>query len=276
MNVKIAWVKEFGRQIVLTFKLWLTASASVIILSVVLGTVLLFFLPLLARVALLGIYVLVTEIMVLPVVRMIAGSTGVAITNFRYNKKHEPKERYLKNAKQITQKMNIKYDKPVYGTGNPSVTGPFTNLLSRKIYFPSSDIEAPALILDEREKEFTFAHEVAHIKYAPRFIGEMLLTSLATYVFAIVLAQFVMNLAMLIFAEFAFMMLIFSFVMRRNEARADWAAGRATSPEAGMAALEYYEAKVKGDGGWITHQSFQSRKKRLERLFNSDDSQQDC
>jgi Zn-dependent protease with chaperone function len=268
--MKIAWVKEFGRQIILTFKLWLTALVSVLVLSIVLGTTLLFFLPLPVRLTLLGIYVLVSEIMMLPFVRMIAGSTGVAISNFRYNKKHKPKERYLKNAKQIAKKMNMKYNKPIYVTHNPTVTGPFTNLLSCKIYFPSSDIEARELILHEREKEFTFAHELAHIKYAPRFIGEMLLTSLATCVFAIVLAQFAINLTMFVFAEFAFMMLTSSFVMRRNESRADWAAGRATSPEAGVAALEYYEVKVKGDGGWITHPSFRGRKKQLERLFDPD------
>jgi len=268
---KITWVKEFGKRVYLTFKLWLTALASVLVLSIIIGTNLMFFLPLAVRIALAGIYLIVTEIMVFPFVQLITGSTQQIISNFRYNKKHKPKERYLPNAKQIAEKMNIKYDKPIYVTDNPSVTGPFTNLFSGKIYFPSSEIEE----LHDTENEATFAHELAHIKYALRFVGEMSLATLATWVFSMFLAQFTINLTIFIIAEFAFMMLTLSFVIRRNESRADWAAGKATTPEAVISVLEYFRAKCKGDGGTITHPSIQARIKRLERLFDSNNQQPD-
>jgi hypothetical protein len=63
--MKIAQVKELGRKI-LTFKLWVTAVVSVLILGIVLGTPLLFFLPFPVRLTLLGVCILVTEIMVFP------------------------------------------------------------------------------------------------------------------------------------------------------------------------------------------------------------------
>jgi Zn-dependent protease with chaperone function len=261
---KIARVKEFGKRVYLTFKLWLTSLVSVLVLSIIIGTNLLFFLPLTVRMALVGIYLIVTEIMLFPFVRLITGSAQQIVSSYRYNNRHKPKELYLPNAKQIAEKMNIKYDKPIYVTDNPSVTGPFTNLISGKIYFPLSEIEE----LHHTENEATFAHELAHIKYSLRFIVEMSLATLATWVFATFLAQFAINLAIFIIAEFAFMMLTFSFVMRRNESRADWAAGKATTPEAVISVLEYFGAKCKVDGDSITHPSIKSRIKRLKRLFD--------
>lgn len=244
---------------------------SVLVLSIIIGTNLLFFLPLTVRITLVGIYLIVTEIMVFPFVQLITGSAQQTISNFRYSKKHKPKEWYLPNAKQIAEKMNIKYDKPIYVTDNPSIKGPFTNLLSGKIYFPSSEIEE----LHHTENEATFAHELAHIKYTLRFVGEMFLATLATWIFAMSLAQFAINFTIFIIAEFAFMMLTLSFVIRRNESRADWTAGKATTPEAVISVLEYFRAKCKGDGGSITHQSIQARIKRLERLFDSTNQQPD-
>jgi len=263
---KIAWVKEFGKRVYLTFKLWLMALVSVLVLSVILGTNLLFFLPLEVRLALVSIYLLVTEIMFFPIVRLIAGSTGLVVSNLFYNRKHKPKERYLRNRKKIAKKLNVRYDKPIYITDNPSIRSPFTNLLSRKIYFPSFLIQD----VHRTEVDATYAHELAHIKYGLKFVGELSLATAATYVFSAVLAYFATNLTIYIIAEFAFMMLVFSVVMRRNESLADWAGGNATTPEALISVLEYFRGKSKGDDGSITHQSFNTRIRRLERLFDSD------
>jgi len=242
------------------------ALVSVLVLSIVLGTNLLFFLPFGVRLTLASLYLLFTEIMLLPIVRLIAGSTGMVVSNLFYNRKHKPKERYLRNRKKIAKKLNMKYDKPIYVTDNPSITGPFTNLFSRKIYFPSFMFEE----LHRTEIDATFGHELAHIKYGLKFVGELSLATAATYVFSVVLAYFATNLTIYIIAEFAFMMLMLSFVLRRNESLADWAGSIATSAEALISVLEYFRAKCKRDDGSITHQSCQARKKRLERLFDSE------
>jgi len=120
------------------------------------------------------------------------------------------------------------------------------------------------------EIDATFGHELAHIKYGFRFIGELSLATFATWVFAMLLAHFAIIPMIYIIAELAFMMLVLSFVLRRNESLADWTGGNATSPEALVSVLEYFRAKCKGDDGSITHPSFQARIKRLERLFDSD------
>jgi len=266
---KITWVKEFGKRVYLTFRLWLMALASVLVLSIIIGTNILFLLPLTVRITLVGIYLVVTEIMMFPFVQLITVSAQQTISNFHYSKRHKPKELYLQNARKIAGRMNIEYNKPIYVTENPSIKSPFTNAFLGKIYFPSSEIEE----LHHTENEATFAHELAHIKYASRFIGEMFLASLATWIFAMCLAQFAINFTAFIIAEFAFMMFAFSFVIRRNESRADWTAGKATTPEAVISVLEYFRAKCKGDGGSITHPSIQARIRRLERLFDSTNQQ---
>jgi Zn-dependent protease with chaperone function len=261
--MKLNRVKEFGKRVYLTFKVWLLALVGVLVLSVMLGTGLLFFIPLNARYMLIAVYLLFTEIMAYPFVHLVAISTGQIAGNLFYNRKHKPKEYFLPHAKQIAEKMDMNYDKPIYITDNPSVTGPFTNLFSRTIYFPSFMFEQ----LHITENEAGFGHELAHIKYKRRFLGELLLASIATGVFSMALAYFAIILSIYIIAQFAFMMLVFSFVLRRNESRADRTGGNATTPEALISLLDYFKAKCKGNGSGITHPSFDSRMKRLERLF---------
>jgi Zn-dependent protease with chaperone function len=263
---KFIRVKEFGKRVYLTFKVWLLALVGVLVLSVMLGTGLLFFIPLTARYALVAFYLLFTEIMAYPLVRLFTVSTGQIASNLLYNRKHKPKEYFLPNAKQIAEKMRMNHDKPIYVTDNPSVTGPFTNLFSRKIYFPSFMLKE----LHTTENEAGFGHELAHVKYRRRFLGELLLASIATWVFAMVLAYFAISLSIYVIAQFAFMMLAFSFVLRRNESLADRTGGNATTPEALISLLDYFRAKCKGNGSGITHPSFNSRIKRLERLFEED------
>jgi Zn-dependent protease with chaperone function len=250
----------------LTFRMWLFSLVGALILSIMLGTVMLFFIPLTVRYVLVPVYLLFVEIMAYPFVHLIAGTTGQVISNFRFNRKHKPTKYYLKNRKQIAEKMGIEYNKPIYLTDKPSVTGPFTNMFTGKICFPSSMVKE----LHLTENEATFGHELAHIKYRFRYVKEVMLVSFATWAFAALLAYFAIIPSFYMIAQFAFMMLVLSFVMRRNEYLADWAGGKATTPEALISVLEYFRGKSKGNGSSITHPSFQARIKRLERLFDSD------
>lgn len=249
-----------------TFRLWLFSLIGVLILSVVLGTVLVQFIPLTVRYVLIGVYMLFVEIMAYPLVHLIAGTTGQVISNFRYNKEHTPREHYFENRKQIAKKLGMEYDKPVYLVDNPEVKGPFTNMFTGKIYFPSSMIDE----LHPTENEATFGHELAHIKYRFRYVKEVVMASLVTWAIAFVLAYFTIIPMVYAVAQFAVMLLLLSYVLRRNEYLADWAGGKATAPEALISVLEYFRGKCKGNGSSITHPSFKSRIKRLERLFDSD------
>jgi Zn-dependent protease with chaperone function len=263
--MKITLIKELKR-FYFTFKIWLLSLFGVLTLSITLGTVLLFFIPLTLRYALVVVYPLFVEIMVYPFVHLITGTTGQVLSNFRYNRKHKPTEYYLKNRDKIAKKLGMKYNKPIYLTDNPSVTGPFTNAFSGAIYFPSSIIDE----LHQTENEATFGHELAHIKYRFRYVGEIVLVSFASWAFAALLAYFTVIPMAILVAQFVFMMLMLSFVMRRNEYLADWAGGKATSPEALISVLDYFREKCRGSGSSITHPPFKARRRRLERLFDSD------
>jgi len=131
--MKITWIKEFGRRIYLTFKLWRMSLVSVLALSAILGTNLLFFLPWAVRLTLSLVYILVTEIFAFPLVQLITGSIWQIARNFFYSRKHKPRKRFLRNRKRIAKKMDMIYEKPVYITDNPSIRSPFTNLVSGKI-----------------------------------------------------------------------------------------------------------------------------------------------
>lgn len=265
--VKIAWIKDLGKRIYLTFKLWRTVLISILFLSLILGTNLLSFIPSVIRLALVLVYLILTEIMAFSIVRLITDSAVQVISNVFYNRKHKPEKLYLLRVKQIAKKMGMKYDKPIIITENPSIKSPFTNVFTRNITFPKSWIKR----FHTTENDAVIGHELAHIKHAPKFVGELLLVTLMTWIFAFLLATITWNLAIYVIAELAFMMLLFSYILRRNEFRADWESANATSPEALISVFEYLKAECKRDDGSETHPSIQARINQLMCLLNSDE-----
>jgi len=268
---KITWIKEFGRRIYVTFKLWLISLFGLLALSIFLGTSLLFFLPFEVRLTLLPVYVLLAEIMLHPLVQLVTGSISQVASSIFYNRKHKPKEYYLPDSNEIAETMKIKYDKPIYVTDNPSIRSPFTNVFTGKIYFPAFVMEE----FHRTEIGAIFGHELAHIKHRFRLIAELSLATFATWIFAMLLAQFAVNLMIFVLAELAFMMLMLCFVLRRNEDLADSTSGDATTPEALVSVLQYFKAKCKRDDGSITHRPLQARIGRLENMYDLDCKKQD-
>jgi len=278
--VKFTWIIRFVKRVYLTFRLWRMVLVSIVILSIPLGTNLLlfitgtnllFFLPWTMLWTLVAAYLLLVEIMVFGIARLMIGQAGQIISNFLYNRKHKPEKSYLPNMKEIVKKIGIKYDKPICITSNPSITSPFTNLFSGEIWFPRSLMKK----FHRTENEAIFGHEVAHIKYGRRSVGELLAVTFAAIVFAELLGLFATVLMIYLMAELALMMLIISPVLRRNEFRADWEGGLATSPEALISVLEYFEAMSERDDGSVTHPPYHERIKRLRLLFDSDSPSED-
>jgi len=269
--VKITWIKDFGKRVYLTFKLWRTVLISILFLSLVLGTNLLSFIPFVMRLALALVYMLLAEIMVFGIVRLITDSAGQIISNVFYNRKHKPEKHYFPQVEQIAKKMGMEYNKPILITENPSIKSPSTNVFTRNITFPASWIRR----FHVTENDAIIGHELAHIKYAPRFIGELLLITLVTWIFAFFLATITWNLTIYVIAELAFMMLLLSHVLRRNEFRADWESANATTPEALISVFEYLKAECKRDDGSETHPPLQARINKLIRLLNLDEQHTD-
>jgi len=198
---------------------------SILGMSIVPGT-LLYFLPLTARLVFAYIFSFLSALMLFPVAQFITGSVVTQISICLYNRKHKPEERFRSEAKQIAKKMGMDYDKPVYVTDNPRVKSPFVNPLTRKIMLPSS-----------WEKKFhrteiiaSLGHEFGHIKGLRAYAKEVFAAMIATMAFTFVLGLFTIPV-ILVMAEFAFLMLISSYIMRRNEDRADFLGANATAPE---------------------------------------------
>jgi len=204
-------------------------------------------------------------------VRFITGSAGQIISSVLYNRKHKPEERNFPKVKQIAKKIGMEYDKPIYITNNPSIKSPFTNVFSGKITFPTSWMKK----FHRTETEGIIGHELVHIKHATRFVGELWVATFAAMVFAMLLAAFATIPMIYIFAELAFMMLILSYIMRRNEFRADWEGAKATTPEVLISVFQFLKAECQRDDSSITHPPLQARIKRLMRLLDSDRWNQD-
>jgi len=262
---KLTWIRDLGKRIYLTFKLWRTVLISILLLSIILGTNLLFFLPYEMRWALVLVYLLLSEIMVFSMVSLIADSAGQIVSAYFYNRKNKPEKRYFPQVKQIAEKMGFKYDKPILITENPSIKSPFTNVITKQITFPKSWIRK----FHMTEICAILGHELAHIKYRFKLVMELLLVVFVTWGFALIFANITWNLGIYIIAELSFMMLILSYILRRNEYRADWEGANATTPEALISVFEYLKAECKRDDGSKTHPSFQARIKRLMQLLDS-------
>ena len=69
-------------------------------------------------------------------------------------------------------------------------------------------------------------------------------------------------------AEFALLLLLVSYVSRRNESRADKISAKATGPEGPISVFEHLRAEHKRDDGSLTHPSLSNRIKQLEPMLD--------
>lgn len=261
---EIRSIKDFGKHVYLTLKAKRMILVSIVILSVVPGTMLLF-LPQTMRLVYASVYLLLTEIMVFCWVQLIAGTALQAIRGALYNRKYKPEACYYPEVKAMAKKMNIKYDSPILITDNPSIKSPFANTFSGAITLPRFWVKK----FHRTETVATIGHELAHIKYSRRFSYEILLVAFATLAFTLLLAAFTIPVIYQI-AEFAFALLMISPILRRNEYRADMEGSNAATPEALISVFECLQAESKRDDGSETHPSFQERIRRLMPLLDSD------
>jgi len=263
---RIVLLKELQK--LLTYTLRRRISVCTIILSI--PGMFLFSLPIIMRLTYLLVFVSLAMIPIFSMVEFVAGSAILQIQICLYNRKHKPEETVLPGVKQMAQKMGIVYDKPIYKTDNPLVKGPYINMFSKAITFPSTWFKS---YYHETEILAAAGHELGHIKGQTRFMMEMLLASLAPVVFILVFALSTLVLGLFTIplicqlAAFALMMLAQSKVLRRNEIRAD-AEGAKVGGAAPMIALfEALKSEYKEDHGSETHPPLQERIDRLLPLL---------
>jgi len=259
----VAWIKNFGRRVYLTFKVRRIILISVVLLSI--SSPLLYFIPSTMRLVYAFVYLLLVEIALFTWVRFFTGSVTQVISCTFYNRKHKPKEWFYPKVKQMARRIGIpEYDKPIYITDNPAIESPFVNPVTGKITMPSSFMAK----FHSTEIDGGIGHELAHIKYCRRLFGELALATLAAYGLTLILTFTSPTLSLFyLIAEVALLMLLFSHILRQNEYRADSGGAKAASPEALISILQYFKYKNGKDEGSETHPSLQSRIERLLSLL---------
>jgi Zn-dependent protease with chaperone function len=270
---RIVWLREFQRFLTYTFRQRI--SICTIILSI--PGMFLFSLPVIIRLAYVLVFVSLAMIPIFSMVQFVTGSAILQVQICLHNRKHKPEEIVLPEVKQMAQKMGIVYDKPIYVTDNPLVKGPFINLFSKAITFPSTWFKS---YYHRTEILAGVGHELGHIKGQTRFMMEMLLASLTPVVFILVFALSTFALGLFTIplicqlAAFALLMLAQSKVLRRNEIRADTEGAKVAGAAPMIALFEALKSEYKEDEGSETHPSLQERIERLLPLLDSDSQDQ--
>lgn len=262
----LTWLKEFGR--FLTFRMKRRVMIGVIILAAIPSTIL-FYLPLEFRYFYAIVFSLLGTVPIYSTVQLVTGSTIQLIKIALYNRKHKPKEIYYPGVKRIAKKMELDYDKPIYGTDNPNVNGPCVNLLSKKITIPLSWLKK----CHRSEILAAIGHELGHIKDQGKYSKEMILASFAPvgFIFGLAFITEILGLSYIpIFIQigsYAFMMLTLSYVFWRNEYRADKESAKTVGAAPLIAVFEMLQNQVKKDEGSETHPPLHERIRRLESLL---------
>lgn len=256
-------LREFGK--FLSFRSKRKLTISVIVLAIIPST-LLFYVPLEIR----YVYAIaLTVIAMVPInstVQLITGSAIQLIMSARYNRKHKPKEEHFPEVKSIAKKMGFNYDKPIYVTDNPHIKSAFVNLHSKKITVPESSFKE----CHRSEILAIIGHELAHIKNNGKYMKEMLLASFAPVGLIFSLAFFTQFFGLayipvfIQIGSYALMMLIISYVLWRNEYRADEESAKTVGAAPLISVFELYQSQIKKDEGSDTHPPLHERIKRLE------------
>jgi len=261
----------------LDFKEWLTfrtkqfASITLIILGIFSAG--LFFLPLTARLAYAVIFTALTMVPVHSTLSMVTGSIATQVQVALYGRKHKPRVEVWPEVKEMAKRMGIKHSGEVFVTSNPAVHNAFVNLYTKKITVSESWIKQ----FHRAETTATIGHELGHIKGQKRLVGEMCAIMLGSLGFVFCFSFVTLSLGLpvipifLQITTFTLMFLLLSFVLWRNEYRADLEGARATSPEALIAVFEgllgNQRKENKKDYGSETHPPLHSRIERLKRLL---------
>jgi Zn-dependent protease with chaperone function len=260
------------------FKEWLTFRtkrfASIVLVILGIFSAGIFFLPLTLRYVYLVVFTALTMFPVLSTVNMVTGSIITQMEVALYDRKHKPRVEIWPQIKKMTKRMGIKHSGEVFITSNPAIHNAFVNLYTKKITVSESWLKQ----FHRTETIATIGHELGHIKGQKRFVAEMLAIMFGSlgFVFCFSLIALILGLPVIpIFLQitaFTLMFLLMSFVLWRNEYRADMEGARATSPEALIAVFEGLQGNQrkanKRDYGSETHPPLRSRIERLKPLLD--------
>lgn len=193
----------------------------------------------------------------------VSESIVISVKKARYDKQHKATKKYYSYLDKTALRLGIPTGRPINVTDNPNVKGPFTNFFTNAITYPSAWINE----FQYSEILGSAAHEQAHIKRKKQYVAELIIGSILSLCYAIILSLFTIP-AIAQVSEIALFFLILTHVSWRNEYAADLDAAIAIgNPEWLVSVLdrmrEEQVLKMKKDEGSETHPPMSSRIARL-------------
>ena len=185
---------------------------------------------------------------------------GLAI----YSRKYKPEKYSTSKLQQLQKNMGFKKEVEVFVTDNPWASSPFANLFTGKICLPKDWVDA----LHESEILSTIGHELGHLKTRSKYFLETVTILSILIAFTIWLSFFTLQIICQVTA-FALEMLLFTYISRRNEYRADLLGAKYAGPEGLISVFTWLQTSMKRDEGSETHPSLGSRIEKLNALLDS-------
>lgn len=251
-----------------TFRIRRILLLILVALSVALGPFL-FFLPYWLRLSLAYLYagtISVSGFFMCRVFRNNLKSTiGSTFLGWHYKPREFTPEQYRAyGVAKILNDMGIKKKVTVYQTANPWIGGPFTNLLTKKVYVPVSWLKKFPAPQDMRA---VLGHELAHVKTEGKLWRESSLGMGVVVGLSLFVGLFSIRLVTVTF-ELSLAFLVLTAISWRNERRADMEGATVTGPEGLISVFEQLAAESNRDDGSETHPPLRDRILRLSRLLD--------
>jgi len=254
-------LKEIGEYIYLTFTHRRLLLLIIVASSVVPGTFL-YLLPLSIRLAYAYFFVSISMLSFFCFSHVFTGPAKQIFGTIIFGGRYKPKVYSTPKVNRLARKMGIAEKTKVYVTTNPWIKGPFTNMITRKVYIPESWLKN----FPSKEILSIISHEFGHVKTRGRFSFELLLALGGTIASTLILGFF-SNLFIVMVFEFALMMLLVTHISRRNEIRADLEGATGAGPEGLISVFEQLKNEAKRDEGSETHPPLKDRIQRLTKLL---------
>jgi Zn-dependent protease with chaperone function len=262
--IMLTRLKRFTNFLLFTFTATRILLLAVVVLSIVPGTIY-FNWPGWAKLDFAYAYVGLFYVAFISQVDFFVDAALTAIGSMILGRKYSPTSYWTPEVDALAKKMGVLGKAKVHVTSNPWVKGPFTNAATSTINIPASWIKK----YHKKEILAIVGHEFSHIITRRRFMIEMTVMSFVVIGFSFLLSLYTIY-QIYIVAEFALLLLLVSYVSRRNESRADRISAKATGPEGLISVFEHLRAEHKRDDGSLTHPSLSNRIKQLKPMLDDE------
>jgi hypothetical protein len=138
---RLTWLKEFGDYLYLTFRLRRALLVILVTVSVIPGTIY-YGWPASAKWGFAGAYAFLFYLTFLALSPLLVRSAKAALSGSILGLRYKPVVYSTPKITALAKKMGVLSRAKVYLTNNPWIQGPFTDMLSCKVYIPETWLKA--------------------------------------------------------------------------------------------------------------------------------------